>query len=151
MVNRWLINTPSLFLPLLCFFPFDISTKEDQFGVSIQPAVGELLMPSTMTEQDFCNEQGRSRTVHHCTSGPKPPVCLTALSLKNTFLCLGMCSLLVQVLASVTHSCIELLYNDQVMSHFSAIMTSARQSVSQGELNKYGIIFMSCHSGSRPR
>lgn len=35
-----------------------LSTKEDQFNVSIQPAVGELLMPSTMTEQDFCKEQG---------------------------------------------------------------------------------------------
>lgn len=37
------------------------STKEDQFGVSIQPAVGELLMPSTMTEQDFCQQQGESQ------------------------------------------------------------------------------------------
>lgn len=35
-----------------------LSTKEDQFSVSIQPAVGELLMPSTMTEQDFCKQQG---------------------------------------------------------------------------------------------
>lgn len=26
--------------------------------MSIQPAVGELLMASTMTEQDFCKEQG---------------------------------------------------------------------------------------------
>uniref|UniRef100_A0A8C7YZW6 AP-3 complex subunit beta n=1 Tax=Oryzias sinensis TaxID=183150 RepID=A0A8C7YZW6_9TELE len=29
---------------------FQLCTKEDQFGVSIQPAVGELLMPFTMTE-----------------------------------------------------------------------------------------------------
>ncbi|XP_035996390.1 AP-3 complex subunit beta-1 isoform X2 [Fundulus heteroclitus] len=36
---------------------FQLCTKEDQFSVSIQPAVGELLMPSTMTEPDFCNEQ----------------------------------------------------------------------------------------------
>lgn len=36
------------------------STKEDQFSVSIQPAVGELLMPRTMSETDFCKEQGRS-------------------------------------------------------------------------------------------
>nr|XP_046230314.1 AP-3 complex subunit beta-1 [Scatophagus argus] len=38
---------------------FQLCTKEDQFSVSIQPAVGELLMPSTMTEQDFCKEQGK--------------------------------------------------------------------------------------------
>uniref|UniRef100_A0A8C9YKQ4 Adaptor related protein complex 3 subunit beta 1 n=1 Tax=Sander lucioperca TaxID=283035 RepID=A0A8C9YKQ4_SANLU len=37
---------------------FQLCTKEDQFSVSIQPAVGELLMPSTMTEQDFSKEQG---------------------------------------------------------------------------------------------
>uniref|UniRef100_A0A1A8GML0 AP-3 complex subunit beta n=1 Tax=Nothobranchius korthausae TaxID=1143690 RepID=A0A1A8GML0_9TELE len=36
---------------------FQLCTKEDQFSVSIQPAVGELLMPSTMTEADFCKEQ----------------------------------------------------------------------------------------------
>uniref|UniRef100_A0A8D0CYX1 AP-3 complex subunit beta n=1 Tax=Sander lucioperca TaxID=283035 RepID=A0A8D0CYX1_SANLU len=38
---------------------FQLCTKEDQFSVSIQPAVGELLMPSTMTEQDFSKEQGK--------------------------------------------------------------------------------------------
>ncbi|XP_032395166.1 AP-3 complex subunit beta-1 isoform X1 [Etheostoma spectabile] len=38
---------------------FQLCTKEDQFSVSIQPAVGELLMPSTMTEQDFIKEQGK--------------------------------------------------------------------------------------------
>ncbi|XP_054468158.1 AP-3 complex subunit beta-1 [Anoplopoma fimbria] len=38
---------------------FQLCTKEDQFNVSIQPAVGELLMPSTMTEQDFSKEQGK--------------------------------------------------------------------------------------------
>lgn len=36
---------------------FQLCTKEDQFSVSIQPAVGELLMPTTMKEADFCNEQ----------------------------------------------------------------------------------------------
>lgn len=41
---------------LVCFFLL-LSTKEDQFGVSIQPAVGELLMPFTMTEADFSREQ----------------------------------------------------------------------------------------------
>ncbi|XP_042364980.1 AP-3 complex subunit beta-1 [Plectropomus leopardus] len=38
---------------------FQLCTKEDQFSVSIQPAVGELLMPSSMTEQDFSKEQGK--------------------------------------------------------------------------------------------
>ncbi|XP_044029004.1 AP-3 complex subunit beta-1 isoform X2 [Siniperca chuatsi] len=38
---------------------FQLCTKEDQFSVSIQPAVGELLMPSSMTEQNFCKEQGK--------------------------------------------------------------------------------------------
>uniref|UniRef100_A0A3Q3AAS6 AP-3 complex subunit beta n=2 Tax=Kryptolebias marmoratus TaxID=37003 RepID=A0A3Q3AAS6_KRYMA len=36
---------------------FQLCTKEDQFSVSIQPAVGELLMPTTMTQPDFCKEQ----------------------------------------------------------------------------------------------
>ncbi|XP_048874604.1 AP-3 complex subunit beta-1 [Brienomyrus brachyistius] len=38
---------------------FQLCTKEDQFSVSIQPAVGELFMPVTMTEQDFYKEQGK--------------------------------------------------------------------------------------------
>ncbi|KAM8873265.1 AP-3 complex subunit beta-1 isoform 3-T3 [Synchiropus picturatus] len=38
---------------------FQLCTKEDQFSVSIQPAVGELLTPTTLTEQDFCKEQGK--------------------------------------------------------------------------------------------
>ncbi|KAG7238620.1 hypothetical protein INR49_030694 [Caranx melampygus] len=38
---------------------FQLCTKEDQFSVSIQAAVGELLMPSSMAEQDFCKEQGK--------------------------------------------------------------------------------------------
>lgn len=38
---------------------FQLCTKEDRFSVSIQPAVGELLMPSTMTEEDFSKEQGK--------------------------------------------------------------------------------------------
>ncbi|XP_040915184.1 AP-3 complex subunit beta-1 isoform X2 [Toxotes jaculatrix] len=38
---------------------FQLCTKEDHFSVSIRPAVGELLMPSSMTEQDFCKEQGK--------------------------------------------------------------------------------------------
>ncbi|XP_023278100.1 AP-3 complex subunit beta-1 isoform X1 [Seriola lalandi dorsalis] len=38
---------------------FQLCTKEDQFSVSIQAAVGELLMPSSMAEQDFSKEQGK--------------------------------------------------------------------------------------------
>ncbi|TNN56968.1 AP-3 complex subunit beta-1 [Liparis tanakae] len=38
---------------------FQLCTKEDQFSVSIQPVVGELLMPSSMSEQDFSKEQGK--------------------------------------------------------------------------------------------
>nr|XP_020509660.1 LOW QUALITY PROTEIN: AP-3 complex subunit beta-1-like [Labrus bergylta] len=38
---------------------FQLCTKENQFSVSIQPAVGELLMPSSLNEQDFCKEQGK--------------------------------------------------------------------------------------------
>uniref|UniRef100_A0A8C8HLZ8 AP-3 complex subunit beta n=1 Tax=Oncorhynchus tshawytscha TaxID=74940 RepID=A0A8C8HLZ8_ONCTS len=32
---------------------FQLCTKEDHFSVSIQPAIGELLLPITMTELDF--------------------------------------------------------------------------------------------------
>ncbi|XP_063066241.1 AP-3 complex subunit beta-1 [Engraulis encrasicolus] len=38
---------------------FQLCTKDDQFSVSITPAVGELLLPVTMTEQDFVKEQGK--------------------------------------------------------------------------------------------
>ncbi|KAB5549115.1 hypothetical protein PHYPO_G00063600 [Pangasianodon hypophthalmus] len=38
---------------------FQLCTKEDRFSVSIQPAVGELLLPVTMSEQDFNQEQGK--------------------------------------------------------------------------------------------
>uniref|UniRef100_A0A8C5E6Q7 AP-3 complex subunit beta n=1 Tax=Gouania willdenowi TaxID=441366 RepID=A0A8C5E6Q7_GOUWI len=38
---------------------FQLCTKEDQFNVSIQPGVGELLTPCTMTQQDFSKEQGK--------------------------------------------------------------------------------------------
>ncbi|XP_069079489.1 AP-3 complex subunit beta-1 isoform X2 [Pleurodeles waltl] len=37
---------------------FQLCTKEDQFNVSIQPPVGELLLPVTMSEKDFIKEQG---------------------------------------------------------------------------------------------
>lgn len=38
---------------------FQLCTKEDQFSVSIQPPVGELLLPVTMSEKDFIKEQGK--------------------------------------------------------------------------------------------
>ncbi|XP_041092672.1 AP-3 complex subunit beta-1-like isoform X1 [Polyodon spathula] len=38
---------------------FQLCTKSDQFNVSIQPAVGELLLPVTMSEQDFRTQQGK--------------------------------------------------------------------------------------------
>uniref|UniRef100_A0AAY5EG30 AP-3 complex subunit beta n=1 Tax=Electrophorus electricus TaxID=8005 RepID=A0AAY5EG30_ELEEL len=36
---------------------FQLCTKAEGFNVSIQPAVGELLLPVTMSEQDFSKEQ----------------------------------------------------------------------------------------------
>uniref|UniRef100_A0AAR2KFV6 AP-3 complex subunit beta n=1 Tax=Pygocentrus nattereri TaxID=42514 RepID=A0AAR2KFV6_PYGNA len=38
---------------------FQLCSKTERFSVSIQPAVGELLLPVTMTEQDFSREQGK--------------------------------------------------------------------------------------------
>uniref|UniRef100_A0A674D2B9 AP-3 complex subunit beta n=1 Tax=Salmo trutta TaxID=8032 RepID=A0A674D2B9_SALTR len=38
---------------------FQLCTKEDHFSVSIQPAIGELFLPITMTELDFRKEQGK--------------------------------------------------------------------------------------------
>ncbi|XP_052443688.1 AP-3 complex subunit beta-1 isoform X1 [Carassius gibelio] len=38
---------------------FQLCTKEDEFSVSIQPAVGELLLPITVSEADFSKEQGK--------------------------------------------------------------------------------------------
>ncbi|XP_078531343.1 AP-3 complex subunit beta-1 isoform X2 [Lissotriton helveticus] len=38
---------------------FLLCTKEDQFSVNIQPPVGELLLPVTMSEKDFIKEQGK--------------------------------------------------------------------------------------------
>ncbi|XP_043371521.1 AP-3 complex subunit beta-1 isoform X3 [Dermochelys coriacea] len=37
---------------------FQLCTKEDHFNVNIQPPVGELLLPVTMSEKDFKTEQG---------------------------------------------------------------------------------------------
>ncbi|KAM9214184.1 AP-3 complex subunit beta-1 isoform 2-T2 [Leptosomus discolor] len=37
---------------------FQLCTKDDHFDVNIQPPVGELLLPVTMSEKDFKKEQG---------------------------------------------------------------------------------------------
>ncbi|XP_058430256.1 AP-3 complex subunit beta-1 isoform X3 [Marmota monax] len=37
---------------------FQLCTKDDCFNVSIQPPIGELLLPVTMSEKDFKKEQG---------------------------------------------------------------------------------------------
>ncbi|XP_021235088.1 AP-3 complex subunit beta-1 isoform X4 [Numida meleagris] len=37
---------------------FQLCTKDDHFNVNIQPPVGELLLPVTMSEKDFKKEQG---------------------------------------------------------------------------------------------
>ncbi|XP_074022960.1 AP-3 complex subunit beta-1 isoform X2 [Numenius arquata] len=37
---------------------FQLCTKDDHFNVNIQPPVGELLLPVTMSEKDFKTEQG---------------------------------------------------------------------------------------------
>uniref|UniRef100_A0A670JQB0 AP-3 complex subunit beta n=1 Tax=Podarcis muralis TaxID=64176 RepID=A0A670JQB0_PODMU len=38
---------------------FQLCTKDDQFSINIQPPVGELLLPVTMSEKDFKRERGR--------------------------------------------------------------------------------------------
>ncbi|XP_029431280.1 LOW QUALITY PROTEIN: AP-3 complex subunit beta-1 [Rhinatrema bivittatum] len=38
---------------------FKLCTKDNQFNVNIQPPIGELLLPVTMTETDFKKEQGK--------------------------------------------------------------------------------------------
>ncbi|CAL8320223.1 unnamed protein product [Lota lota] len=38
---------------------FQLCTKEAEFSVSIQPAVGELLLPTSLTQPDFEKEQGK--------------------------------------------------------------------------------------------
>uniref|UniRef100_A0A8C2DYH2 Adaptor related protein complex 3 subunit beta 1a n=1 Tax=Cyprinus carpio TaxID=7962 RepID=A0A8C2DYH2_CYPCA len=43
---------------------FQLCTKEDEFSVSIQPAVGELLLPITMSEADFTKEQVTVSSIH---------------------------------------------------------------------------------------
>nr|XP_033785317.1 AP-3 complex subunit beta-1 isoform X2 [Geotrypetes seraphini] len=38
---------------------FKLCTKDNQFSVNVQPPVGELFLPVTMTETDFKKEQGK--------------------------------------------------------------------------------------------
>ncbi|KAK1176512.1 AP-3 complex subunit beta-1-like [Acipenser oxyrinchus oxyrinchus] len=47
---------------------FQLCTKSDQFNVSIQPAVGELLLPVTMSEQDFRTQQGKLTGMNESTA-----------------------------------------------------------------------------------
>ncbi|XP_027008700.2 AP-3 complex subunit beta-1 [Tachysurus fulvidraco] len=56
---------------------FQLCTKEDRFSVSIQPAVGELLLPVTMSEQDFNREQGKLQGMNECSAS-------VVMSSKNT-------------------------------------------------------------------
>uniref|UniRef100_A0A8C8BP18 AP-3 complex subunit beta n=1 Tax=Otus sunia TaxID=257818 RepID=A0A8C8BP18_9STRI len=44
---------------------FQLCTKDDHFNVNIQPPVGELLLPVTMSEKDFKKEQGE-KYVSNC-------------------------------------------------------------------------------------
>uniref|UniRef100_A0A452GER1 AP-3 complex subunit beta n=2 Tax=Gopherus agassizii TaxID=38772 RepID=A0A452GER1_9SAUR len=49
---------------------FQLCTKEDNFNVNIQPPVGELLLPVTMSEKDFKTEQA-CLTALHLLSKPR--------------------------------------------------------------------------------
>ncbi|KAG9266009.1 AP-3 complex subunit beta-1 isoform X2 [Astyanax mexicanus] len=53
---------------------FQLCTKAEKFSVSLQPTVGELLLPVTMTEQDFNKEQGKLQGMNESsTSITMPP------------------------------------------------------------------------------
>lgn len=55
---QW-FNVDFFFKHLVIFeFFFSLSTKDDCFNVSIQPPVGELLLPVAMSEKDFKKERG---------------------------------------------------------------------------------------------
>ncbi|XP_043919639.1 AP-3 complex subunit beta-1 [Protopterus annectens] len=47
---------------------FQLCTKNDQFSVNIQPPVGELLLPVTMSESDFLKEQGKLSGMNEVTA-----------------------------------------------------------------------------------
>ncbi|TSK71986.1 AP-3 complex subunit beta-1 [Bagarius yarrelli] len=59
---------------------FQLCTKEDQFSVSIQPAVGELLLPVTMSEQDFNREQGKLQGMNEFSASVVMPSKTTVIS-----------------------------------------------------------------------
>ncbi|XP_060791705.1 AP-3 complex subunit beta-1 isoform X2 [Neoarius graeffei] len=56
---------------------FQLCTKDDQFSVSIQPAVGELLLPVTMSKQDFNQEQRKLQGMNESSA-------TVTMSSKNT-------------------------------------------------------------------
>ncbi|XP_061657036.1 AP-3 complex subunit beta-1 isoform X2 [Syngnathoides biaculeatus] len=47
---------------------FQLCTKEDGFGVSIQPAVGELLTPCALSETEFCTQQSKLRGMNETSA-----------------------------------------------------------------------------------
>ncbi|XP_057674748.1 AP-3 complex subunit beta-1 isoform X2 [Corythoichthys intestinalis] len=47
---------------------FQLCTKEERFSVSIQPAVGELLTPCTLSETDFSKEQSKLRGMNETSA-----------------------------------------------------------------------------------
>ncbi|XP_061553762.1 AP-3 complex subunit beta-1 isoform X1 [Phycodurus eques] len=47
---------------------FQLCTKEDRFSVSIQPAVGELLTPCSLSETDFCKQQSKLRGMNETSA-----------------------------------------------------------------------------------
>lgn len=47
---------------------FQLCSKNDQFSVNIQPPVGELLLPVTMSETDFIKEQGKLSGMNEVTA-----------------------------------------------------------------------------------
>ncbi|XP_077479623.1 AP-3 complex subunit beta-1 [Stigmatopora argus] len=47
---------------------FQLCTKEEHFNVSIQPAVGELLTPCSLSQTDFCKEQSKLRGMNETSA-----------------------------------------------------------------------------------
>lgn len=52
---------------------FQLCTKAEKFSVSIHPTVGELLLPVTMTEQDFNKEQGKLQGMNESSTSISVP------------------------------------------------------------------------------
>ncbi|XP_077442401.1 AP-3 complex subunit beta-1 [Vanacampus margaritifer] len=47
---------------------FQLCTKEENFSVFVQPAVGELLAPCSLSEADFCKEQSQLRGMNETSA-----------------------------------------------------------------------------------